>query len=459
MASGGALTLLIITAFAAAVVGRLRSLPMTYLGALILAIALSWSQNFLSFSGKWTLVPKALPTIMLFIVLLLLPRAQLQFARTSVDKRPERVSTVRDSALGMLLLFVAMFIVSGFLSGTNLSRFAIGMCTALVALSLVPLTGWAGQVSLAPLAFAGIGATIYARHGGVHGSVWAVFLAALVCIPIGALLAFPAMRLQGLYLALATMAFASFVEYLFFSQDFALGSEDRTAGRLDLFGHTFTTERSFLLLVTAVFGLTAVGVVALRRTAFGRRLVALRDSEAASVTVGVNVLETKLVVFALSAGIAGFAGAFFAMEYGTLSQASNFEMLAGLPIVLALVIGGTSFAAGALFAGIFGLFAVMLQENWHLSIWTAATYLAPGLAAFGIISNPHGAVVAIGEGFARLLPWRHDAHRDYEDLKKANEEVEVGALGLERPFEEADVLLVDRELGITNDVPRVVKVG
>ena len=86
------------------------------------------------------------------------------------------------------------------------------MCTALVALSLVPLTGWAGQVSLAPLAFAGIGAVAYARLGGAHGSIWAVLLAALVTVPVGALLAFPAMRLQGLYLALATLAFAAMVE-------------------------------------------------------------------------------------------------------------------------------------------------------------------------------------------------------------------------------------------------------
>ncbi len=75
------LTFLIITAFAAAVVGRLRSLPLTYLGALILALATQWMGAFLKFSDRWTNVPDALPTIMLFIVLLLLPRAEIQFAR------------------------------------------------------------------------------------------------------------------------------------------------------------------------------------------------------------------------------------------------------------------------------------------------------------------------------------------------------------------------------------------
>ena len=103
----------------------------------------------------------------------------------------------------------------------------------------------------------------------------------------------------------------------------------------------------------AVFGLTSVGVVALRRSAFGRRLVAMRDSEAASATIGVNILETKVIVFMLSAGIAGFGGAFLAQQTGSLSS-SSFPMLQGLGIVLALVIGGVASVAGALFAGLFG---------------------------------------------------------------------------------------------------------
>jgi branched-chain amino acid transport system permease protein len=281
-----------------------------------------------------------------------------------------------------------------------------------------------------------------------------VFLAALVTVPIGALFAFPAMRLQGLYLALATLAFAAMVEEIFYTQPFAVGPGERAVTRVHLLGIDFSSPRSFMMLVTVVFGLCAVAVVALRRSAFGRRLVALRDSEAASVTVGVNVLETKLVVFALSAGIAGFSGAFFAMNFQTLSNAQGFEMIAGLPIVLALVIGGVGFVSGALFAGVFGFITLYVQDQWHISLWIALTYLAPGLAVLGIIQNPSGAVVAIGEGFARLLPWRDDARREYEEMTAANAEPEIGDLGLARPFTEPDVLLVDRELRISNELPR-----
>jgi branched-chain amino acid transport system permease protein len=281
-----------------------------------------------------------------------------------------------------------------------------------------------------------------------------VFLAALVTIPVGALFAFPAMRLQGLYLALATLAFAAMVEEVFYTQPFAVGPGERSVTRVHLLGLDFSSPKSFLILVTVVFGLCGIGVVALRRSAFGRRLVALRDSEAASVTVGVNVLETKLAVFALSAGIAGFAGAFFAMAFGTLNNAQGFQMVAGLPIVLALVIGGVGFVSGALFAGVFGLVILIIQDQWHISLWIGLVYLAPGLAVLGIIQNPSGAVVPIGEGFARLLPWRKDARLEYEEMTAAAAEPEVGELGLERPFAEPDVLLVDRGLGISNDVPR-----
>src|SRR4051812_23015876 len=254
MSTSGPLTLLIITSFAAAAVGRIRSLPLTYVGAIILALALQWSQSFLRFSGRWTPVPTIIPTVMLFIVLLMLPQANLKFARLHEVRRTERISTVRDTVIGMAALFVVMAVISAFLSATNLNRFALGMCTALIALSLVPLIGWAGQVSLAPLAFAGIGAVAYARLGGADGHGYAVIIAALVCLPVGALLALPALRLQGLYLALATLAFASLVEAIFFIQPFALGTQSRPAARLTLFGIHFDDTRTFLLLVTAVFG-------------------------------------------------------------------------------------------------------------------------------------------------------------------------------------------------------------
>jgi branched-chain amino acid transport system permease protein len=451
MAVFGSLSLIVINAFVAAIVGRLRSLPMTYVGALLLALSVQFSQQFLTLGERWAQAPLALPTIMLFIVLLLMPQAKLQYGRTGI-RRIERVSSVRDTAIGMAG-FVAVMTFVGWLlrHGSNVNRLNLGMATALIVLSLVPLTGWAGQVSLAPLAFAGFGAVAYAKWGGTHGSLIAIVLAALITVPIGAIMAIPALRLQGLYLALATLAFASMAEYVIFTQPELLGSQSKAVERLRIFGIYFRSDRAYLFLLTVVFGLAATAIVALRRSPFGRRLVAMRDSEAASATIGVNILETKVVVFMLSAGIAGFAGAFLAQQAGTLSS-SNFTMLAGLPMVLALVIGGVASVAGALFAGLFGFGLVYIKDTWHLSLWRSVEILGPGLAALGIIRNPSGAVIPIGNAFAPLLPWRHDAKARAATDKARVALPEVGELGITRAFTAADIIAIERELGVTDDL-------
>ena len=96
-------------------------------------------------------VPTAYPAIMLFCVLLLLPESQLQSAQLDSSTRPARVSNVRDTTIGMGAVVAVMAVLGGVLSVTNVNRFGLAMCSALVILSLVPLIGWTGQVSLAPL--------------------------------------------------------------------------------------------------------------------------------------------------------------------------------------------------------------------------------------------------------------------------------------------------------------------
>jgi branched-chain amino acid transport system permease protein len=389
---------------------------------------------------------------MLLFVLLLLPESQLQTSRSTATIAPPRVNSVRDTALGMAITVAVMAALGSVLSPANVNRFGLAMCTGLVVLSLVPLTGWAGQVSLAPLAFAGVGAIAYSQLGGADGHLWAVPLAGLVAVPVGAVLAIPALRLQGLYLALSTFAFATVASSVLFAQPFAFAGQTMATPRLSWFGISTSSGQSYLVLVTVAFAFFAILLAVAFHSRWGRRLVALRDSEVASATVGVNLAETKLIVFCFSAFLAGVAGAFTGMFYER-TDASAFQPLLGLTMVLALVIGGVSYLSGALYAGLFLVGLALLKEVWDTPLVRSIEYLGPGLAALGIIANPDGAVVPIGRAFARLLPWRHDAKEADAVRRAATSEPELGELGLSTPFTEADRVYLDRMLGVADSIP------
>ena len=177
-----------------------------------------------------------------------------------------------------------------------------------------------------------------------------------------ALIALPTLRLSGIYLALATAAFAVFLDrWIFGLEAFNLpftdvkiaifGTGSLSVARLQLFGYAFDTEYRQLMLLATAFGLVAIFVAWLRRSPFGRRLLAMKDSPAACATVGMNLMFTKLAVFAISAGIAGLGGALIGgLQRSTNSQ--NWEFASGLPIFMVAVVGGIARIGGPLFAGI-----------------------------------------------------------------------------------------------------------
>jgi ABC-type branched-subunit amino acid transport system permease subunit len=243
--------------------------------------------------------------------------------------------------------------------------------------------------------------------------VWGLLVAAVLAVPFGLLIALPSVRLQGLYLALATMAFALMAEQLFFDQEEVFGTGGKRIPPIRLFGFglnepfkllgvSFSEDAAMLLFVTAMFCILGLGVVALRRSAYGRRLIAVRDSPAAAATLGVNLFMTKLGVFALSAAIAGIAGAVNGAYLGSAST-PDFQMLKGLPILLLAVVGGVSIVSGVLFGG----FALQ-SFAWLVALFPASSYptlnqwlvywqrIGPGLAGIGIGRNPDGTVVEIG---------------------------------------------------------------
>ncbi len=421
------LTLFIVQAFAAAIIGRLRNLPMTLVGGLIIGLSLSFQRNFLDLGDRFTTAGVAIPAIILFLALLFLPEARLEGRRVSRAITP-RVPSLQRALVGFGVLFMVAVFFAAILARSDIRRASLAIVTAVAMLSLVPLTGWAGQISFAQITFVGIGAWAYTEFSTAGGrmfnlelydpgSPWGLVVAAAVTVPIGLLMALPALRLQGLYLALASMAFALMAPPLFFSQKEVFGSGGRDAAPVSLFGHEFgepfsifgiefDRDAGFLLLAVALFCIVGFGVVMLRRGGFGRRLIAMRDSPAACATLGVNLLATKLAVFGVSAAIAGLAGALLSVQRGA-AQTSDFEMLLGIPYLLLLVVGGVAVVSGALFGGI------ALQSFTWLLIWfpnvnikigvgefnlfaTLNRGVGAGLAGIGIGRQPDGVIPQVG---------------------------------------------------------------
>jgi branched-chain amino acid transport system permease protein len=174
---------------------------------------------------------------------------------------------------------------------------------------------------------------------------------------------------------------------------------------LDLFGYRFDTPARQMVLLSVTFALLSLLVIAIRRGRFGRRLLAMKDSEAACATLGLNLLGTKVTVFALSAGMAGLGGALYGTQLSSISP-QNFDLVQGLPIFALTVVGGIGAAGGALFAGmslngLLPLLAALLPSQF-------TDYLAvlPGLAGIGLGRNPNGAVQDIREAFLPIVTSR-----------------------------------------------------
>jgi len=396
------LTLLVVNAYAAAMVGRLRSLPMTYVGGLALGLVESYAIGYIHLQGWLIGLRPSIPTLFLFAALLLLPESRLRAARLAGAISP-RVPTRKMSLLGGAILIVAAAAFSRVLGSGDLIRVGQGLAFALVMLSLVPLTGYGGQVSLAQMTFAGLGAFAMAKVGG-NGNIFGLVAAGGLAAAVGALIALPALRLQGLYLALSTMAFAVLMDNLFFQNVLGnLGSVP--VARLKFLGLHFESERVYFVLLAVAFALLSLLVIWVRRGSFGRKLAAMRDSQVACATLGLSLARTKLMVFMLSAAMAGVAGALFAGLRGAAGP-TDFLMFQSLPILLLAVIGGITTASGALIGGLsFALLGVVQEKIPAIG---GLTFLLVGFGALSVGRNPNGVSFLISQRIRQLLPKRFE---------------------------------------------------
>jgi branched-chain amino acid transport system permease protein len=383
------LTLLVVNGYAAAMRGRLRSLPLTFVGALVLGLMQAY---LIGYGGNVTLgsfrlidAAQVVPTVFLFLIVVFLPQVRLAAGRT-VGAAAPRVPTLRRSLLSAVAFVVVLAALAPLLSDFWLFNVSTALVLGIVMLSLVLLSGFAGHISLMQMTFVGLGAVTAGRLVG-GGSIWSVLAAGLVAALFGAVVALPALRLQPLYLALTTLAVALFGDWAFSqSWGFAGVGSALTVRRLHLPGASFRSEQAQLVLLAVAFALFAIAVLAIRRGRFGRRLAAVRDSPVAASTLGLNLVATKTAAFAVSAGIAGVAGALYGGLRVTVSP-NDFVFLQSLFVFLVASFGGLTTVTGALFGGAFLALVPELQK--HVPI-DSIQYFGIGIGAIALATNPHG---------------------------------------------------------------------
>jgi branched-chain amino acid transport system permease protein len=390
------LSLLIVSAYTAAVFGRLRSLPLTFVGAVVVGCLESYLTGYLPNNSFLPGLRLSAPALLLFAALLLFPHGRLR----GRDRRlsPVPAPAMRGTAVFATAVIAAGVILAVVLSPADLITYGAIFSLGLVALSYVPLAGYAGQISLCQLSMAGIGALVWA-HLGTAGQWWALLAAIGVSALAGALVAVPALRLSGIYLALGTAAFATVCDQWIFTLPtfgvagvrialFNTGSVSAVGPRL--FGWRLASESDLMVLAAVFLALASVGIAVLRRSRFGRRLIALRDSEAAYATLGGSLLLARVAVFALAAGIAGLGGALYAMQQQSVT-ATQFSLIAGLPLFLLAVVGGLASVGDGLFTGATtnGAFTALVE----VAPWSAnLAALLPALAGLGLGRNPDGLI-------------------------------------------------------------------
>lgn len=403
------LTLLIVNAYGAAIFGRLRSLPLTFLGAMVIGLATSYGIGYLS-SLPRDLQPyarglvDALPAIILLAVVWLLPASRLaQVTRT-------REIAAKPSWTGAVALAVAAVagsaMLAPLLSAGELVSIGRMWGIAIVGLSMVPVIGLSGQLSLSQLTFAGFGAVAYTHLGWANplGLLWAALVAGIVA----GLVALPLVRLQGIYVALATAAFTVLCDrWLFPLPEFSIGSHpfqffpgSLPVVRPHFLGLDLTSPTASFTFASVVFALLALVVVAVRRSAFGARLIAIKEGPAAVATAGINVAAVKVGVFALSGAIAGIGGA--VLSSASPTTVSQFDLVAGLPILLIMVVGGITSVGAPVFAGVFlgsPLPAKLMSGHFDLGRWQNALI---GLVGISVGRNPNGVSAALNPSGRRV---------------------------------------------------------
>jgi branched-subunit amino acid ABC-type transport system permease component len=376
---------LVMHAFAAAVIAGLVNLPLAFIAAVVLGMGESLTTKFVANVHSLSGLSQSLPFLVMFVVLFL-ARGRL-FApppAAMVGVRARRLSGWRPLSwrTGAVLAAVAA-LAPGFVSGSRLVTLTNALVFLTLFASLNLLVGLSRQVSLCHAAFAALGAVFFSHFSGTMPFPLAMALAGICVVPFGAAIAVSSIRLSGLFLALATFALGLALENLIYPMRYffgvALSVQAERPGLIEGDNAFY-----YFALVVGIGAVALVGLVA--RSRIGRALVAAGDSPTGVESVGIDVQRVRVAIFCLSTWLAGVAGAIILLQFETITSTS-YTFLTSLIWVVAVVAAGPSSASGLILGVV--LFTVLptLSSSGEVVLWMELGF---GLGAIVLAQEPNG---------------------------------------------------------------------
>ncbi len=388
----GTYTLFIVPALAAAVVGRFHSLGWAVTAGLAIGALESLSVYINgvhpSFpAGAGELVPLVLVLVVLAFRGKTIP-SRGSTGQVTLGRAPRSHLRIPATVVGFALGLVAIYAFTG----NNRAGLYTSFITAVITLSLVVVTGYTGQISLAQLTFAGVSAYIlstFAYSWGIPFPI-APLMAALVAAAVGVVIGIPALRVRGLMLGVVTLTFAAGVEAIWFNNNsLDGGASGLTIPTPTLFGMNLGIgagkdfpRPAFGIMCLVVLTAVAFGVSWLRTSRLGSAMLAVRADERSAAAAGINVVRVKLIGFAISAFIAGIGGSLLAYQLSNVTF-QDFDAFLGLVLFSVAVVAGITSVSGGIVAGIITSGGVIV------------TWISSGVGQSGV-SNWYGVVAGIG---------------------------------------------------------------
>ena len=445
-----AYSLFIVPALAATLVGNFSSIWLTVVAGIAIGSLQSETIN-LQTTYDW--FPKAgmseaIPLVLIVGFLVVKGRPlpdRGTVVRQALGRAPRPEHILLPTILAVALALIALLATSG----SYRAAIVTSIILAILALSQVVVTGYAGQVSLAQLTLAGVGAysiSVLNVHLGVPFPL-APIIAALFATLIGVVVGLPALRVRGLPLTVVTLALAVFLEAFWFRNPSLNGGVD--GAPIDtpkLFGFDLGIgagdsypRMTFAVMCLVVLTAVALGVAWLRRSSLGTDMLALRANERSAAAAGINVSRTKLIAFALGAFIAGLAGSLLGYQQ-TLATPEPYTVFLGISLFAAMYIAGITSITGGVLAGIMapgGLLYLLIDRFLHIGDYYAV--ISGILLIVTVMANPDG----IASKLPRV-PWPNLPRRQ---TKTISEDVPGSGVAVTRRDSDAPLLMV-RGVGV-----------